>query len=67
MKTNARLYGEGVVVEPIPQDVIDKRVELLNIQLTKELDVHYTKRDSGRANDIIKAIKFWQEINKRNV
>jgi len=64
--TNTYLYGEGVEVPTISQELIDKRVSLLNGNLQKLLAVDYTVRDTVRINKIISAIRFWTHINDKD-
>jgi len=56
------LYG-GVTPEPIKDEIINNRVNLLNNNLSELLKVHYTVRDDQRINDVLKAINFWKLIN----
>jgi len=56
------LYGE-VMPEPIKDEIINNRINLLNNNLSELLKVHYTVRDDQRINDILKAINFWKSIN----
>jgi len=63
-KKTEYLYGEGVHVEPIPQEVIDYRIKMLNFHLTKLLEVDMMERDSARINAVLKAIDFWRDINE---
>ncbi len=64
MISNKYLYGDADVSN-IPQDIIDERVTALNVESKKLLDQHYLERDSERLNTILRAIDFWQGINKR--
>jgi hypothetical protein len=57
------LYGTEDVPE-IPQEVIDERITLLEINLARLLDHSFYTRDAARANAVLKAIKFWQNIEK---
>ena len=65
MRDNSYLYGKGVDVPEIPQEVIDERIKLLNENLAKLLAVAWYKRDGARCNAIYKAIQFWTKINDR--
>ena len=49
-------------VPKIPEDIIKKRIQLLETNLKNLLDVHYLKRDSKRINSVLKAIEFWKNI-----
>ncbi len=64
--TNEYLYGEGVEVPEIPQEIIVRRIELLKDNLATLLDHSYYVRDGVRCNSIIKAIKFWETINNKD-
>jgi hypothetical protein len=57
------LYGTGVIPPEIPKASIHKRIELLDENLKRVLDVDYLNRDGTRANAIMKAKRFWQNIN----
>ena len=59
---NVYLYGE-VIPPQIPQEIITKRIEILNINLHKLLNENYKDRDYQRIDAIMKAIKFWKTIN----
>jgi len=59
------LYGK-IEVPLVPEDVISKRLQALNENLSKLLDIHYLGRDVERIRDIQKAIKLWENINKYN-
>ena len=63
MKTNAYLYGEDVEVPEIPQEIVVKRIEALNYNLEKLQNVHYLERDMERIRAVIKAIRFWLNID----
>jgi hypothetical protein len=65
-KDNEWLYGKDIEVPDIPQDIICRRIELLNDHLTELLDVLWVKRETRRISDIINAINFWTEINNDN-
>ncbi len=67
MKDNSWLYGENVSPPDIPQDVVDKRLELLKTNLAKLLDHSYHVRDNARVSSVLKAIDFWESINKKEV
>ena len=58
------LYGSKTEVPLIPEEIIMRRVELLNDQLEELLEQHWIVRDMQRERDLIKAIAFWQNINK---
>lgn len=59
--SNTYLYGQEEVPK-IPLEVIDERLRLLNANLKKELNVHYTIRDAHKCNAIYKAIEFWRKM-----
>jgi hypothetical protein len=62
--TNEYLYATSDVPQ-IPQEVIDERIRLLNENLERLLEVHWLRRDSARVNAVLKAINFWETINRR--
>ena len=66
MKTNEYLYGESIDVAPVPEEIIMRRVEILEEHLDELLSVHYTERDGMRCTAVINAIKFWRELNYEN-
>lgn len=66
MLTDEYLYGVEAEVPEVPSEVIVRRVELLKENLEELLDQSYHTRDGKRCNDIIKAISFWENINKGN-
>ena len=57
------LYGKDVEVEPIPQEAINKRVEVLKKHLSELLDHSYHTRDTKRVSSVLNAIKYWEHIN----
>jgi hypothetical protein len=61
-KTNSWLYGEGVDVRPIPEEIANQRIKLLQEHLEVLVETAYTDRDNIRVNDVIKAIKYWQKL-----
>ena len=61
-RKNEWLYGEGVEVKPIPEDVANERIEQLRLHLDVLLETAYTDRDNLRINDVMKAIKYWQKL-----
>ena len=63
MKTTSYLYGDNKPMD-IPEEVIQNRIALLNKELDIELAKHYSIRDTRRTNDLVKAILFWENINK---
>ena len=63
--TNEYLYGKDIDVPEIPEDIIMRRIELLKDHLEELLDHSYHTRDGERVNAILKAIKFWETINKQ--
>lgn len=65
MKSNFYLYCTNNVPD-IPQDIIDKRIELLEIHLAKLLTENWLTRDGERVNAVCRAIEFWKNINKRD-
>ena len=58
--TNLYLYGTKDV-DPIPDSVIDSRLELLRAELKKMVNVHFMAHDNQRMNDVGKAIEFWEK------
>lgn len=62
MLSNSYLYGVEEVPE-IPKEVVTTRIKLLKANLQTVVDIHYSKRDYKRQEDILKAIKFWENLN----
>ena len=56
------LYGTEEV-PMIPEEIIEKRISILNKNLEKLLKVSYMEREQERVNKILKAINFWKELN----
>ena len=57
------LYGEDVEVPDIPSEIIMRRVEILSDHLTELLEVPLEHRDNARANAVLRARNFWNNIN----
>ena len=57
------LYGDGVEVPDVPADIIMRRIELLDDNLTALLEVPLQDRDFVRIKDVLKAIKFWSTLS----
>ena len=64
MRTNSELFGSFVEVPEFPADVIMRRIELLKDRLEALLDQSYNTRDNLLVHDVIKAIKWHENINK---
>lgn len=62
MVSNLELYGTEDVPE-VPQDIVCRRLELLEDRLSDLLEVHYTLRDLEAVSMVRKAILHWQQIN----
>lgn len=58
------LYGKDVKLEPIPKHIIDCRVKALNKHLTSLLDHSFYTRDRARIAAVLKAIKYWENLNE---
>ena len=59
------LYGTDVEVPEIPQEIIVRRIELLKEHLGELLEHSFYTRDNKRVNAVLKAIKFWEDINNK--
>jgi len=66
MKTNEYLYGSEVEVQEIPNDIVMRRLELLKEHLEQLLNHSYYTRDEERVRAVLKAISFWEDINKKH-
>ena len=62
LKSNEYLYGSDVEVPEFPQDVIMRRIELLNDNLRELLEHSYYTRDNDRVAAVLKAIDFWNKF-----
>ena len=67
MKDNSWLYGEGIDPPDIPQEIVEARLKLLGLHLEELLDHSYHTRDNVRVSGVLKAIGFWESINKKAV
>ena len=63
MQSNEYLYGVDAEVPEIPEEVIVRRLEALNDNLSELMEVPYLGRDDMRVRKVQEAIKFWEEIN----
>ena len=63
--TNEYLYGKDVEVPEIPEDIIKRRIELLEEHLARLLEHSYHTRDGDHVNAVLKAIKFWNNLNNQ--
>ena len=61
MKNNNE-YLYGCEVTPIPAELIEERLEALEINLAEVLSHHYSERDEEKKNYILKARKFWSQM-----
>lgn len=66
MLTNTYLYGTDVIVPELPADVCMRRIELLKEHLEELLEHSYHTRDNDRVRDVLKAINFWQDLQRGN-
>ncbi len=62
--TNMELYGTDDVPS-IPRSILKERIELLDIKLSELLSVGIYQRDNKMINAVLKAKKFWQDINHK--
>ena len=70
MQKDSYLYGEDVEVPEIPSEIVMRRVELLKDHLAEKLEHSYhtrTSEDSIQINKILKAIDFWEHINREEI
>ncbi len=58
------LYGLDSEVEPIPAEIVCRRVELIDDVLDEIQDQHYLVRDTARMNSCLKAKSFWQSLGE---
>jgi len=66
VQKNKYLYGD-VDVPEIDSLVVARRIELLDDHLTEVMNVPPLERNQNQAHAIIKAISFWQNINKEEI
>ena len=65
MKCNKYLYGEDTPMA-IPEEVINNRLTILRRRLNVVMSQDYMNRDYSLKNDLVRAIKFWENINNEN-
>ena len=61
--SNEYIYGEGVAVLPIPQEVIDDRLAKIEIQIYELQSLHYSERNMERKKILLEARDFWSLID----
>ncbi len=64
--SNEYLYGEDIEVPALDAEVIMRRIELLKENREELYELHYTKRDEMRIRAIVKAINYWERMQKEN-
>ena len=64
-RNNLYLYGTEDVPE-IPKCILERRLKLIEDELTKVQAVHFSTRDNEKANYLIKARTFWTEMLENN-
>ena len=64
--SNEYLYGEDVEVPALDAEVVMRRIELLKENREELYELHYTKRDEMRIRAIVKAINYWERMQKEN-
>jgi len=64
MSKQEYLYGKDSDIEPIPEEIIMRRIEALEEHLSELLEVDMFQRDGKRCNSVIRAIQFWRRINE---
>ena len=64
--SNKYLYGEDVEVPALDAEVVMRRIELLKANREELYELHYTKRDEMRIRAIVKAINYWERMQKEN-
>jgi len=65
-KTNEYLYGKDVEVPLLDSEVVMRRIELLKEHREELYELHYTKRDEAHIRDVVKAISYWENMQKEN-
>jgi len=63
--TNDYLYGTDDVPD-FPEDILMRRMELLKEHLEELMDIDWNQRDGTRCNAVIKALRFHEDINKKD-
>ncbi len=64
--SNEYLYGEDIEVPALDAEVVMRRIELLKENREELYELHYTKRDEMRIRAIVKAINYWERMQKEN-
>ncbi|HID92536.1 MAG TPA: hypothetical protein EYP60_00435 [bacterium (Candidatus Stahlbacteria)] len=63
MRTNTELYGKGVVVPNVPDNVANFRIQLLKENLRILVyHTHYKNQDNALIKDVQEAIDFWNKL-----
>ena len=50
-------------VTPIPMDIVNERVGLLEAHLAKLMESHFMHHDNNAINKAIKDIHFWKKLS----
>ena len=64
MHSKEYLYGDAEV-EPIPEELIVRRVEVLKEHLSELMVVPMMERDTKRYTAVLSAIDFWEKLNEQ--
>ena len=62
MTKNQELYGDHIPMD-IPEEVIVDRLDALEKELEKQLSTRIMDRNGELCNRIVKAQRFWRNIN----
>ncbi len=64
--SNEYLYGEDAEVPLLDSEVIMRRIELLKEHRCELYELHYTERDETRIRAVVKAISYWENMQREN-
>ena len=61
MLTNEQLYGSGIFVPPVPREIVEYRVALLEKNLEKIMR-DFPDVENHILTEVQNAIKFWKKL-----
>jgi hypothetical protein len=64
MIRNKELYGTDDV-PPIPKEIADERMVLLQANLEREVDKPFSEHNPSLQLEIMKAIRFWKKLSRQ--
>ena len=65
MRSSEQVYGaKHTELIPIPAELIEQRLAILDARLKDLLSVHYLSRDTMAVAEVQKHLNFWRNINE---